>query len=78
MFDKLYDLFFSPLGKEYCNFYLALAIIAFVGLVSNLVVLVLSLVNKGMKSLTSAALVSLLPSLMAYFTSRLMYSICLN
>jgi hypothetical protein len=76
---RFHDLFFSPLGKEWCLYYYILLVFAFIGLVITLVSGLMSLF--GAKKLTTAGFIKntfgpILTSLLIYFLSRLTYSIC--
>ena len=73
------DLFFSPLGKEWCLYYYILLVIAFIGLAITVVTAVLSVLNA--KKFTVSGFFKntfgpILTSTIVYFLSRLTYSIC--
>jgi hypothetical protein len=75
------DLFFSPLGKEWCLYYYILLVLAFIGLVVTLVSAIVSLV--GAKKFTATGFFKntfgpILTSTIVYFLSRLTYSICVG
>ena len=80
MFDKLYDLFFSPLGEEYCDFFLFRSYILFTKIILFLIAIVILGANKifpqELRYVTLAKVVIVL--LLLQFTSRLMYSMCIN
>lgn len=76
---KFHDLFFSPLGKEWCLYYYILLVLAFIGLVITVVSAIMSLFDA--KKFTAAGFLKntfgpILTSLIIYFLSRLTYSIC--
>jgi hypothetical protein len=78
---RFHDLFFSPLGKEWCLYSYILLVIAFLGLVITVVSSLLSVF--GAKKFTVTGFVKntfgpILTSLIVYFLSRLTYSICVG
>ena len=78
---KFHDLFFSPLGKEWCLYYYVLLVIAFLGFLITLVSAFISVF--GAKKFTATGFLKnsfgpVLTSLIVYFLSRLTYSICVG
>jgi hypothetical protein len=76
---RFHDLFFSPLGKEWCLYYYILLVIAFLGFVMTVFAALSSVFSA--KKFTAAGFVKntlapILTSLIVYFLSRLTYSIC--
>ena len=75
------DTFLSPLGKEWCMYYFLLLIFAFVGLLITIITSLMSLFTAKKFTFLGFWNKSLFPvmvSLVAYFLSRLVYSICVG
>ena len=68
--------FFSPLGKEYCTFFYALTVVAFLFLLTGVVTAVFAVV-KGKLNIFAAAMALVGPFIL-YFNNRLLYSICVK
>ena len=74
--DPVFNVFFGPLGRQFCLWFLALSIIPFIALVLLVVsTLYLSLVKKRSVNVY-AVIVASLGYLILYFQNRLLYSMC--
>lgn len=75
-----YNMFFSPLGREYCAFYQVLMYITFVIFAITVVSGLWGLVST--RKLNRGTIVSYALAVLGvginYFVSRLLYSMCLN
>jgi uncharacterized membrane protein len=80
MIEKFNELFFSPLGKEYCNYFYMLSlfslIIVFVTVVRMVIELFLKSKNKVKHALDNMAFI--INFLVIYFINRLFYTMCIN
>lgn len=79
--QNLQDLFFSPLGKEWCLYYFILLVFSLIALVITVITSIMSIFSA--KKLTvngffKNTIVPILSSLIIYFLSRLAYSICVG
>lgn len=77
--SSFYQNFFSPLNKEWCDYFLYLAVFAFIVLAYIVISALFTIVmgtskNKG-DTLYTMFLTSL-PVLITYFQNRLLYSMC--
>ena len=74
-----YSMFFGPLDKTSCNYFLILTVIFFVGLViliANEILFILQNLNRlNMKMLTSSVII-MFNLFIAYFVNRLLYTMC--
>ena len=69
---------FSPLGREYCDYFYYLTVINFILLLYIiLAALYVFLFDKRRDSIFNIILVSL-PTIVGYFTNRLLYSMCVG
>jgi hypothetical protein len=69
---------FSPLGKEYCNYFFYLSIINFMLLIYILLsALYVFAYDKKKDTIFQIVLVAL-PTFLGYFTNRLLYSMCVG
>jgi hypothetical protein len=75
--NGLPDVLFSPLSKDYCLYFYLMTIFSFIILIIT-VIMVISryIMTKGKSGLWDAF--SVVPILLSYFHSRLLYSICIN
>ena len=71
---------FSPLGKQYCNYFYYVSIISFIMLVIAVLSLVFTLVLSKSKDkmLLMHSIPAFISLLISYFTNRLLYSMCLG
>jgi hypothetical protein len=76
---ELYELFFGPLDKKYCDYFLLLSMIGFI-LLSTLLLTTLGLgLYKGKSfDFYFSALAVALGYAIFYFQNRLLYTMCLN
>jgi hypothetical protein len=78
---NFHDMFFGPLGKEWCLYYYILLVFAFIGLVMTIFSAVVSLVNAKkltMSGFLKNSIVPVITSTILYFLARMIYSICIN
>lgn len=69
---------FSPLGKDYCDYFYYLSVINFILFVYIILAgLYTILFDKKKDGLFNILLISL-PTFVAYFTNRLLYSMCVG
>tara|TARA_Y100000816_G_C26017020_1_gene531941 strand:+ start:681 stop:923 length:243 start_codon:yes stop_codon:yes gene_type:complete len=74
---SMYDMFFSPLGEEYCLIYLAGVIFTFVGLILVILGSLFSIISgKDKLQATFKSIVAIAYAFFMYILSRLAYSIC--
>ena len=74
--QQILDALFSPLDKRYCLYFFYLTVLAFIAFALAVVGVLGRLMKKGKKDLT--LLLALLGPFLAYFQSRLFYSMCVN
>jgi hypothetical protein len=78
---NLFDMFFSPLGKEWCLYYLFFLVIAFITMIIAVITAVMSVFTAKKFTLLGFfknSVVPVLQSIVAYFIMRLGYSICVG
>lgn len=74
--DPVFNVFFGPLGRKFCMWFLALSIIPFIALVLLILSsLYLVLVKRRSVNMYGVAAASL-GYLILYFQNRLLYSMC--
>jgi len=81
MAGTLWNTLFSPLGKEYCNYYLILCAIAALALGVTIVVEFMNLVRNYRKMNMHKivrGLTVILNVFLAYLSTRIMYSVCVK
>ena len=76
--SDLYNQLFSPLGKEWCAYFLYLMYFSFAALVLTVLASVYDMLQKKSKFTTSHYVFSIINAGVMYFVNRLMYSICVN
>ena len=71
---------FSPLGKQYCNYFYYVSIISFVLLVIAVISLVFTMVLSKSKDkmLLLHSIPAFISLLLSYFTNRLLFSMCVG
>ena len=77
--ESFYQNFFSPLSKQWCDYFLYLAIFAFIVLmyiVISALYTVLTDKSKNKGDMLFSMLLTSLPVLITYFQNRLLYSMC--
>ncbi len=72
--QKLEQLFFSPLGKEYCRYFYYLTILTFLFFAVAVVGGTWAILKR--KASLVPTLLSLIGPFLVYFTNRLLYSMC--
>lgn len=77
--ESFYQNFFSPLSKQWCDYFLYLAIFAFIVLMYIVISALYTLLtdkskNKG--DMLYTMFLAGLPVLITYFQNRLLYSMC--
>jgi hypothetical protein len=71
------DVLFSPLSKDYCLYFYIMTVVTFiVFLLTAIMVISKYVATKGKSGLGDV--LSVVPILISYFHSRLLYSICIN
>lgn len=76
--SDLYNQFFSPLGKEWCAYFLYLMYFSFAGLVMTILACGYNMLQKKPKFTATQCVFSIMNAGVMYFVNRLMYSICVN
>ena len=76
--SDLYTTLFSPLGKEYCDYFKYLMIISFIMLIGTILGCLYDAFSKKPLFGMQQYLFSILNSGVIYFVNRLMFSICVN
>ena len=76
--SELYNQLFSPLGKEWCAYFLYLMYFSFAALVITVLASIYDILQKKPKFGVSQYLFSIINAGVMYFVNRLMYSICVN
>lgn len=76
--DGFFKTPFAPLGREYCDYFFYLSVINFVILLYILLsAMYIFFFDKKRDGIFQIMLVAL-PTFLAYFTNRLLYSICIG
>lgn len=81
MSGTLWNTLFSPLGKEYCNYYLILCVFAAFALGLSIVMEFMNLVRNYRKMNMHKmvrGLTIILNVFLAYLSTRIMYSVCVK
>lgn len=73
-----FNSFFSPLGKEYCNYFYFLSVFFFILGVIQVVLFLMKVMQKGSAKDLPQLLIYLIYPLLAYFQNRLLFSMCVN
>ncbi len=73
-----FNSFFSPLGKEYCNYFYFLSVFFFILAVIQVGLFVMKAMQKGSVKELPQLFIYLLYPLLAYFQNRLLFSMCVN
>jgi hypothetical protein len=79
--QEIQDAVFSPLSKKHCLYFYAIMVFVFVILVFNVVSLLFVVITKKGKKkmqILKHGVMAILPGIVLYYQSRLMYSICVN
>lgn len=76
--DKIHEIFFSPLTKEYCAYFYVITVIVFVVLILAMFAsLMIMFKGKGKKNYILLAS-NVFTLALVYFQNRLLYSMCVN
>jgi hypothetical protein len=76
---ELFELFFGPLEKKFCDYFLLLSIIGFILLVTLLLSTIsVGLYNRKSASFYMGALAVAMGYAIFYFQNRLLYTMCMN
>ena len=73
-----FNSFFSPLGKEYCNYFYFLSVFFFILAVIQVGLFAMKAMQKGSVKELPQLFIYLLYPLLAYFQNRLLFSMCVN
>lgn len=73
-----FNSFFSPLGKEYCNYFYFLSVFFFILAVIQVGLFVMKAMQKGSVKELPQLFIYLLYPMLAYFQNRLLFSMCVN
>lgn len=80
--QEIQDALFSPLSKKHCLYFYAIMVFVFAILVFNVASLLwiafLTKKGKNRMRILKHGIMSIVPGLVLYYQSRLMYSICVN
>lgn len=76
--DKINEIFFSPLSKEYCVFFYLMSVIMFVLLVMSMIGVVFIILKSKKKTDYPLLFSNVLTLALVYFQNRLLYSMCVN
>lgn len=75
---EMFNNVFSPLGKDYCNYFFYLSIINFMLLIYILLSALYVFVYDKKKDTIFQIVLVALPTFLGYFTNRLLYSMCVG
>lgn len=73
-----FNSFFSPLGKEYCNYFYFLSVFFFILGIIQVVLFLMKAMQKGSAKDLPQLFIYLIYPLLAYFQNRLLFSMCVN
>jgi len=76
--DKINEIFFSPLSKEYCVFFYLMSVIMFVLLVMTMIGVVFIILKSKKKTDYPLLFSNVFTLALVYFQNRLLYSMCVN
>ena len=76
--SDLYNQLFSPLGKEWCAYFLYLMYFSFITFILVILASIYDMLQKRPKFRMPHYLFSIMNAGVMYFINRLMYSICVN
>ena len=74
----MYDQLFSPLGKEWCNYFKYLMYFSFLFVILAVLAVGYDLMQKKRKFGFDSYVLAITQAVLGYFVNRLMYSICVN
>ena len=73
-----YDILFSPIGKQYCEYFKFLMFITFFGLMVTIITSVGHLLTSKNKHYGLPHLLAIVQAFLTYFVMRLFYSMCIQ
>ncbi len=76
--NQINDIFFSPLGKEYCAYFYIVSVIIFAMLVIALITSLITIIKSKKKTNPALLITNLFTLALVYFQNRLLYSMCVN
>jgi len=76
--DKINELFFSPLSKEYCKFFYLMSVIMFVLLIMSMIGVIVIIAKSKKKTDYPLLFSNVFTLALVYFQNRLLYSMCVN
>jgi hypothetical protein len=77
--SKIYEQLFGSLDRKYCMYYQVLMYVSFAMFATSAITVGMGMVSKGSLRLPSVvSLMSLASAFIAYFSSRLLYSVCIR
>ena len=78
MMDKISEIFFSPLSKEYCVYFYLMTVILFVILLLAMITTVTTIIKSKKKENYMLLASNIFTLALVYFQNRLLYSMCVN
>ena len=76
--NQINDIFFSPLGKEYCAYFYIVSVIIFVVLIIALITSLITIIKSKKKTNHTLLITNIFTLALVYFQNRLLYSMCVN
>lgn len=76
--DKINEIFFSPLSKEYCVYFYLMTVILFVILLLAMITAITTIIKAEKKTNYLLLASNVLTLALVYFQNRLLYSMCVN
>ncbi len=76
--NKINELFFSPLNKEYCAFFYLMTVIMFVLLIMSMIGVIVIIAKSKKKADYPLLFSNVFTLALVYFQNRLLYSMCVN
>ncbi len=77
--NDLYNMFFSPISKEYCLYFELLMYLAFLGIIITVIGVIMHAVfSKKKRESILTYLLAIFQSGLYYFVMRLLYSMCIR
>ena len=76
--DKINEIFFSPLNKEYCAYFYFITVIFFVVLLLSMITTITTIVKSKKKVNYLLLIGNIFTLALVYLQNRLLYSMCVN
>ena len=76
--DKINELFFSPLSKDYCVYFYIMTVILFVVLLLAMITTITTIIKSKKKTNYLLLSSNIFTLALVYFQNRLLYSMCVN